>query len=110
MPTRKVTYLGDINRILKDERLSPNRRSLMAVLKIWINMEPGPEKEWFRGIIDAQFGNPQRTRWTDAEDSAEKESQSNITKEADATIKNIFSEALKERSDETVLNPTPGGG
>lgn len=103
MPSKRTMFLGDINRLLRDERLSPNRRTILAILKLWMKLD-GSDKDFIKGVIDRQFGSGARIKWTDPEDAeAVKETFTNLDKEATDKIRNLFDEALKERGPDAAV-------
>jgi hypothetical protein len=77
-----------IYRLVRDERLSPNRRILAEMLMLWIDETDLDMKERLLKIIEAQFGTPKIIKW----DGPEKQSDTH-GKEAEQSLKDYFSMA-----------------
>jgi hypothetical protein len=58
-------HKGVLNQILKDTRLSPNRRLLAELLRLWLDSEDTNEKAILLQIIVANYGSSQRPFWLD---------------------------------------------
>ena len=61
-------HIGVLNQILKDTRLSPNRRLLAELFRLWLDCEDRNEKAILLQIIVANYGSSQRPYWLDKTD------------------------------------------
>lgn len=86
-----------LNRLLKDDRLSPNRRMLGELLSMWLDCD-GDERDKVWEIIKAQYGSAEKVRWVSSEDAEQKESQANIEKQAIEGLRSMF-EVAEENSE-----------
>lgn len=90
-----------MNRILRDERLTPNRALLAEMMMLWMDAE-ADEKAFVQGIINSVFGSPTRVRWRDEDDPPPTGQSGPLEKEAESQIREAFS-FLRE----TVYGDTP---
>ena len=88
-----------LNKILRDERLSPNRRLLGEMLALWLDSQDKDEKATILKLIEANFGSPKRTLWGEGNSPELKTSLGQIEAEATAALKEYF-EQVKEAADE----------
>lgn len=90
-----------IYKLVRDERLSPNRRILAEMLMLWMDETDLGIKDRLLKLIEAQFGTPKFIKWEDKEKTTEK-----VTRDATESLKEWFSEAQEsnEVPESEVLN------
>lgn len=91
MPRRHVKHQTILNKICKDERLSPNRRLLGEMLALWLDCTEEKEKDALLKVILANFGSSQRTFWLDREDGKSVTNPPQVDVEASKIFKEYFS-------------------
>lgn len=82
-----------LNRLLRDERLNPNRALLAVVLSMLTDTE-GEEYELIKSVIQSVWGNPKYARWSDPDDPATPQANSNREIEQTEQIKSVFADLL----------------
>lgn len=80
----------DLNRIVKDERLYPNRRMLAAMIHMYFDAQNEQEKSLFHDIIRYSFLNKSSITLADTDDTAAKEPGTNLEKEAAKTVRSLI--------------------
>ena len=96
---RVVRHKTLINKIAKDERLSPHRRLLAELFLIWMDTEGEERKDVF-DIIKAQYGSSNRVKWSHPVDPTTPKSIGLIETESIQVLKDFFAKA-KEEVEET---------
>jgi hypothetical protein len=97
---RKREHRIVLNRLLRDERISPNRSLLAEVLSMWLDAESDEEKAFVQDLIKNVWANPKRVRWIDEDDPQEEANRTNLEQEARDKIKDVFDQLLGSRSEE----------
>ena len=101
---RSERHKSLINRIAKDDRLSPHRRLLAELFLVWIDCVDPQEKKDVFDIIKAQYGTARRTSWLPGDDpDLLKPKIGKIEAEATQALKDFFSkveEEVQEAKDE----------
>lgn len=90
---RHKKYQITFNRLLKDERISPNRRMLLALLQIYTDAKASgdhEEADKFWDIIKVQYGSSYRVNWTDREDPMTEYEQTQVEMAAAREIKEMY--------------------
>ena len=93
-------HIGVLNKILKDDRLSPNRRMLAEMLRLWLDADDKNEKAILLQLIVANFGSSQKVYWLDKTDDGKPKQfpQNSMDIKAAEALKKYF-EAM-ERGEE----------
>lgn len=85
-----------LNRLLKNERFHPNRAFLAEAMLMYLDADPGPEKEMVFNLIVNVWISPKRTRWNDDEDGPMEAPDSKYEREATAEIKSVFDNIMNK--------------
>jgi len=102
-----VKHRSILTKILKDDRISPNRRLLGEMLHLWLDAETVEDKQQLMSLIQATYGSPKRTTWKDGECSDIETSFSKAEADAQESLKKFFAEAQKDS--EGLLNEVSTG-
>lgn len=98
------TYLAAV---VKDDRISGNRRLLAVLLSKYFSLgtnhgkevpmteQEAKDKNLLYNVIVEQYGNPRNIRWLDAEDAGPTETPNRETVEATDKIKEAFDAAMQ---------------
>lgn len=65
---RKKQHQSDLNRIIRDVRLSPNRAMLAILISMREDAETDEDRLIYTTILLSTFGDPKHIKWLDAED------------------------------------------
>jgi hypothetical protein len=83
-----------LHKVVMDDRLSPNRRLLAAVLCQWIDADPD-ERDTVTKILLGVWANPKQVKWVDEEDDGlPKDPNTLIEAEARKKIASIFENVI----------------
>lgn len=85
-----------LTRLLRDDRLTPNRRLLGFCMALWLDAREEVDRQFIQRLMEAVWVSPIRTRWTDSDDPQEPQSLTNVEREGALQIKGIFDNLLKE--------------
>lgn len=96
---RLVKHKTVLHRILKDERLSPNKRLLGEMLYLWLDVDDPENKKEIMSLIQATYGSPRRVLWKDGDSPQLIPSLSKIEAEAQASLKEFFAQAQEDAED-----------
>jgi hypothetical protein len=83
-----------LNRLLKDERLNPNRALLAVALSMLTDTE-GDEHELIKSVIRAVWGTPKYSRWGDEDDPQTPRDSNALELAQTEEIKTVFANLLK---------------
>lgn len=94
-------YQGQVNRLLKDERISPNRRMLVFLLQIYEDAKAAndtKEADRIWSLISTQFG-PYvgKIDWVDKEDKSDGFDKTKVEVEAAKEIKDLYVSLGREK-------------
>lgn len=64
---RLKQHQKNMNRILRDVRISPNRSLLAEIIALWIDADE-EERPFIKALIAAQYINSRTIQWKDEED------------------------------------------
>jgi hypothetical protein len=81
-----------LNRILRDERIAPNRALLAEMLYLYLDAEEGPEKTLIQQTLEVNFNNAKLIKWKDGQDPVVEVSMTDVQKAATAKIRDIWKE------------------
>lgn len=84
-----------LNKILRDDRLSPNRRVLAFCLSLWLDTTATDDQLFLRNLMEGVWINPKRWKWLDDEDPQQVEPQSLLEQQAVSKIKGAFDSMIK---------------
>jgi hypothetical protein len=86
-----------LTKILRDDRLSPNRRLLAFCLALWLDAEHAAGQEFVQNLVKAVWVTPERWRWTgpgDREDGKNDDPQSVLEQQTVRRMKGVFDDLL----------------
>lgn len=87
-----------LTKLLRDDRLTPNRRLLAFCMALLLDAREEADREFIQRLIEAVWVSPSRTRWNDSDDPQEPQSLTNVERDGALQIKSIFDTMLKETS------------
>ncbi len=61
----------DLKRLIKNERLAPNRGLLAVALSMYLDADEGEEKELFFNMLKNVWVSPKTIKWVDSEDKGD---------------------------------------
>lgn len=64
----KKQHKSTLNRLLRDERISPNRRAYLETVALVLDSEVASEEGYWKLILLSQFGDPRHVKLRDPED------------------------------------------
>lgn len=88
-----------LTKLLRDDRLTPNRRILAFCLALWLDARDDADRQFLQRLIEAVWVSPVRTRWNDPDDPSEQPVQTNLERDGAAEIKGIFDQMLRGAKD-----------
>lgn len=80
-----------LNKILRDERLSPDRRVLASCLALWLDAASVEDQQFLRSLMEGVWVKPKRWKWDD--DSGEP--QSLLEQQTVGKLKGVFDAILE---------------
>lgn len=89
-----------LNRLLKDERLNPNRALLAEVLAMWTDTQ-GEEKTLITDILRSVWVSSKYVKWSDDDDPPTPAPGSMTEQQQSEQIKNVFASILSDASEAT---------
>lgn len=115
---RMKEHRANINRIVKDDRLSPNRRTLLQLIVMYFDADEKPrttgaaitdlpfdeekaakDKDLLYRVLLCEYGNSRNIRWLDPADAPE-DPTSRIELDATATIRSAFDAVLNPQKED----------
>ncbi len=84
-------------KILRDDRLSPNRRLLAFCLALWLDANQTTDQQFVQNLVQAVWVSPQRWRWSgtgDREDGKGDDPQSLLEQQTVRRMKSVFDDLL----------------
>lgn len=89
----------DLKRLIKNERLAPNRGLLAVALSMYLDAEPGEEKDLFFNLLKNVWVSPKKIQWVDSEDVGD-DPVATAEKEKISQLRAAFDAVLDERKQE----------
>lgn len=84
-----------LNKLLRDDRISPNRRLLAQLLAMMLDANTEEDRQFLKTLMLESFAPGRRaTKWTDDEDPAG-ESNSLLDQQSGSEINSVFDQVVK---------------